>query len=331
MTVLVTGGAGYIGSHMVLALIDAGQEVVVLDNLSTGFPWMVHSKAHFVQGDCGDEGLVSELIQEHGVDAIAHFAGSIVVPDFGRRSAGLLFQQYGEVPGVDQRCHQEQGWSVHLLLDRSGLWRCHGKSHLRGDGTQSGLALWHFEIDDRDDAARHGGRSPSQLCGPPVFQRGRRRPERPQRPVQPTSDPPYQGSDSAALGERTHIDVFGNDYPTQDGTCIRDYIHVSDLANAHMLALDHLRSGGESTTLNCGYGRGYSVLQVVEAVKQVSGIDFEVRQGDRRSGDPAILIAGAERIRETLGWKPILDDLATIIAHTLAWEESLKNRKAAAA
>jgi len=135
----------------------------------------------------------------------------------------------------------------------------------------------------------------------------------------------------AALGERTHIDLFGNDYPTPDGTCLRDYIHVSDLANAHMLALAHLRSGGKSQVFNCGYGRGYSVLEVVEAVKRVSGVDFEARLVARRPGDPATLVAGSDKIRKMLGWKPELDDLDTIIEHALAWEASLGKRNAKAA
>src|SRR5690606_27003974 len=127
----------------------------------------------------------------------------------------------------------------------------------------------------------------------------------------------------AALGERTHLDVFGTDYPTPDGTCLRDYIHVTDLARAHVLALDYLAAGGESAVFNCGYGRGYSVLQVIEAVKRVSGVDFPVNHAPRRAGDPAALVADASRIREVLGWRPELDDLDTIVAHALAWERSL--------
>jgi UDP-glucose 4-epimerase len=135
----------------------------------------------------------------------------------------------------------------------------------------------------------------------------------------------------AALGVRSHLDVYGTDYPTPDGTCLRDYIHVSDLANAHVLALDYLEAGGGSTVLNCGYGRGYSVLEVIQAVRRVAGVDFDTCLAPRRSGDPAALIAGAARARDLLKWVPAFDDLETIIAHALAWEAKLENRQAAAA
>jgi UDP-glucose 4-epimerase len=331
MTVLVTGGAGYIGSHMVLALVDAGQDVVVIDDLSTGFPWMVHPKAHFVQGDFGDEGLVAEIIREHGVDAIAHFAGSIVVPDSVTDPLGYYYNN-------TLRSHALIGTAVRNKVER---FIFSSTAAVYGDAKDSpiseasplnpvspyGTSKLMTELMLRDTSAAHSlnyvvlryfnvaGADPNGRSG-----------QSSQRATHL-----IKVATQAALGERDHLDVFGTDYPTADGTCQRDYIHVSDLAHAHLLALDYLRTGGASTTFNCGYGRGYSVFQVIEAVKKVSGVDFTTYLKGRRAGDPTTLIAGADRIRKALGWKPSFEDLETIISHALAWETSLKDRRTKAA
>jgi UDP-glucose 4-epimerase len=239
MAVLVTGGAGYIGSHMVLALLDAGEEVVVLDNLSTGFDWALPPEAKLVVGDMGDQDLVGRVIGEHGVKAIAHFAAKIVVPESVADPLGYY-------------------------LNNTVKSRALIEAAIRG-------GVEHF-----------------------IF------------------------SSTAA--------VYGNDYPTPDGSCLRDYIQVSDLAAAHLDALTHLRGGGESLTLNCGYGTGYSVFEVIEVVKRVSGINFEVRLSPRRAGDPAAIVAKADRIRERLGWQPRYDDLTTIVDQALRWEKALLTR-----
>ncbi|ALA19937.1 MULTISPECIES: UDP-glucose 4-epimerase GalE [unclassified Chelatococcus] len=330
MTVLVTGGAGYIGSHMVLALRDAGREVVVLDNLSTGFRWAVHPEAAFVEGDCGDEALLGKVIREHGVDAIVHFAGSIVVPDsvadplgyylnntvrsraliaaavangvprFLFSSTAAVYGDAKESPIVETApLDPVSPYGTSKLMTEMML-RDTARAH-----PLKYVALRYFNVAGADPAGRSGQSSPRATHLIKV-------------------------ATQAALGERTHLDVFGTDYPTPDGTCLRDYIHVSDLARAHVLALDHLAAGGESAVFNCGYGRGYSVLEVIEAVKRVSGVDFPVNHAPRRAGDPAALVAGAGRIRETLGWKPELDDLDTIVAHALAWERNLAARRQAA-
>ncbi|MBB4018666.1 UDP-glucose 4-epimerase [Chelatococcus caeni] len=330
MTVLVTGGAGYIGSHMVLALRDAGREVVVLDNLSTGFRWAVHPEAAVVEGDCGDEALLGKVIREHGVDAIVHFAGSIVVPDsvadplgyylnntvrsraliaaavangvprFLFSSTAAVYGDAKESPIVETApLDPVSPYGTSKLMTEMML-RDTARAH-----PLKYVALRYFNVAGADPAGRSGQSSPRATHLIKV-------------------------ATQAALGERTHLDVFGTDYPTPDGTCLRDYIHVSDLARAHVLALDHLAAGGESAVFNCGYGRGYSVLEVIEAVKRVSGVDFPVNHAPRRAGDPAALVAGAGRIRETLGWKPELDDLDTIVAHALAWERNLAARRQAA-
>ncbi|MBQ0824656.1 UDP-glucose 4-epimerase GalE [Microvirga sp. HBU67558] len=331
MAVLVTGGAGYIGSHMVLALADAGRDVVVLDDLSTGFDWMVHPAAIFIKGDVGDETLVSQIIRKHSIKVIAHFAGSIVVPESVTdplkyymnntvRSRSLisaavqsgveqfLFSSTAAVYGDARECSISEGAPLNPVSPY-GTSKLMTEMMLR-DVTRAHpmrfVALRYFNVAGADPLGRSGQstRQATHLI---------------------------KVATQAALGERSHLDIFGTDYPTPDGTCLRDYIHVSDLAHAHMLALDYLDAGGNSTVFNCGYGRGYSVREVVEAVKQVSGVDFPVNLSSRRAGDPATLIASAERIRETLGWSPKLNDLEAIIRHALAWENSLKLRRAEAA
>jgi len=329
MAVLVSGGAGYIGSHMVLELLDRGENVVVLDNLSTGFWWAVPKEAVLVQGDIGDEALLERIIAEHGITEIAHFAAKIVVPESVTDPLGYYFNNtvktrallesavrggvqriifsstaavYGE-PAVSP-VPEEIALNPINPYGRSKLmseWmlgdvaRAHGMSY---------VALRYFNVAGADPKGRSGQSSPNATHLIKV-------------------------AGQAALGQRAGLQVFGTDYPTPDGTCIRDYIHVTDLARAHLAALDHLRAGGESLTLNCGYGRGYSVREVVEVVKRVSGVDFPVTYSARRPGDPASLVAKADRIRDELGWRPEHDDLEEIVGQALAWEDKLRTRNTA--
>ena len=326
MTVLVTGGAGYIGGHMVLALIDAGERVVVLDDLSTGFRWAVPPAAELVVGDFGDAALVADLIATRGVDAIAHFAAKIVVPDSVSDPLGyyenntskarslldcavkadvrhFIFSStaavYGE-PKVNPVAEDAGSLPINPY-GRSKLmveWMLEdtAKAHdLRY------VALRYFNVAGADPAGRLGQSTPNATHLIKVA-------------VQ------------AALGHRAGMDVFGTDYPTPDGSCVRDYIHVSDLVGAHLLALDYLRGGGESLVCNCGYGRGFSVLDVIDVVKRVSGVDFPVRIADRRAGDPASIVAAADKVRAVLQWRPQHDDLPTIVRQALDWERRLHNR-----
>ena len=326
MAILVSGGAGYIGSHMVLELLDRGERVVVLDDLSTGAWWAVPPQAVFVQGDMGDQALVERVIAEHGVTAIAHFAARIVVPDSVADPLGyylnntvktrallesavrggvrhVIFSSTAAVYGEPSVSPVPEDLALAPInpYGRSKLmseWmladvaRAHGLSY---------VALRYFNVAGADPRGRSGQSSA-------------------------TATHLIKVASQAALGERAGLEIFGDDYPTPDGTCVRDYIHVTDLARAHLAALDHLRAGGETLTLNCGYGRGYSVKEVVEVVKAVSGVDFPVKLSPRRPGDPASLVAGADRIREVLGWRPAHDDLAEIVGHALAWEAHLRSR-----
>jgi UDP-glucose 4-epimerase len=329
MAVLVTGGAGYIGSHMVLELLDAGEAVAVLDDLSTGFGWSVPDGVPLIVADMGNEDAVGRAIAEHRIDAIAHFAARIVVPEsvsdplgyylnntaksrallataVARGVRNVIFSStaavYGE-PAVNP-IPEDLPLAPINPYGRSKLmteWMLEdaAKAHdLRF------VALRYFNVAGADPRGRSGQSTPNATHLIKV-------------------------AAQAALGERHFLQVFGTDYPTPDGSCVRDYIQVTDLARAHVHALDHLRKGGESLTLNCGYGRGFSVKEVIEVVKRVSGVDFPVRLGERRPGDPAALVAQADRIRERLGWQPRYNQLEAIVEQALNWERALAERKAA--
>ncbi|WP_262297434.1 UDP-glucose 4-epimerase GalE [Microvirga sesbaniae] len=331
MTVLVTGGAGYIGSHMVLALADAGKDVVVLDDLSTGFDWMVHPAAAFIKGDAGDEPLVAEIIRKHSIKAIAHFAGSIVVPD--SVADPLKYYMNNTVRSRSLISAAVQNGVEQFLFSSTAAVYGDAKESPISEGaplnpvSPYGSSKLMTEMMLRDVARAH----PLRFVALRYFNVAGADPQG--RSGQSTRHATHliKVATQAALGERSHLDIFGTDYPTPDGTCLRDYIHVSDLVQAHVLALDYLGSGGNSTVFNCGYGRGYSVHDVVEAVKKVSDVDFPTNLSPRRAGDPATLIASADRIRAILNWSPKLDDLETIIRHALSWENSLKLRRAEAA
>ncbi|WP_297003147.1 MULTISPECIES: UDP-glucose 4-epimerase GalE [unclassified Thalassospira] len=331
MTVLVTGGAGYIGSHAALALLDNGRDVVVLDNLSQGHRWAVPAGAAFVEGDCGDEDLVRRVIDEHDVTAIMHFAGSIIVPD-----SVIYPLEYYRNNTVNSRALAQaavDGGVKHFIFSSTaGVYgepkntpidedfalkpiSPYGTSKMMTEKMLTDAAIAH---DLRYVALRYfnvAGADPKGRAG----QTSRK------------ATHLIKIACQTATGVRPQMAIYGEDYETPDGTCIRDYIHVSDLANAHLLALEYLEKGGESDVMNCGYGRGFSVHEVINAVKRVSGIDFEVELADRRPGDPAALIAAGDRIRQKLGWTPVHDDLEAIVRHALDWEQSLKTREVSAA
>jgi len=326
MTVLVTGGAGYIGSHMVHALLDAGERVVVLDDLSTGFDWAVAQGAQFVVGDAGDQALVAHWIAEHRIEAIVHFAASIVVPDSVRNPLGYYHNNT-----VNSRALIEaavKGGVRHFIFSSTAA--VYGNPErvpiCEGDATVStspyGSSKLMTEIMLRDATLAHGLRHVilryfNVAGADPLGRAG-----------QSTKGATHliKVAIEAALGLRPKVEVFGTDYPTPDGTCIRDYIHVCDLVRAHSDALAYLRAGGDPVTLNCGYGRGFSVLAVIDAVKRMSGADFTVELAGRRLGDPAWVVAASDRARAVLKWQPHFDDLESIVCHALAWERKLLTR-----
>jgi UDP-glucose 4-epimerase len=323
MTILVSGGAGYIGSHMVLELVDAGEDVVVLDNLSTGHRWAVADEIPFIVGDTGDQPLLNRVIRQYGVDSIIHFAAAVVVPESVRdpltyyrnntansRSliecavkAGVrhfIFSSTAAVYG-NPATNPVPETAPTLPISPYGWSKLMTEIMLRDASHAHGLAhviLRYFNVAGADPRGRAGQSTPGATHLIKV-------------------------AAETALGRRPLLEIFGIDYPTPDGTCIRDYIHVSDLARAHSNALRHLRSGAPSLTLNCGYGHGFSVREVIETVKRVSGVNFKIENAPRRPGDPAQLIAATEKIRHALDWQPQFDELATIVAHALAWERAL--------
>jgi UDP-glucose 4-epimerase len=323
MTVLVTGGAGYIGSHMVHMLAEAGQSVVVLDNLSTGFAWTLPKAVPLIVGDTGDQVLVSRLLAEHGVDAIVHFAASLVVPESMADPLGYYRNNTANSRSLIESAVKAN--VKHFIFSSTAAVYGNPQSNpvREGDATVPispyGMSKLMTEIMLRDAAAAHGFtyavlRYFNVAGADPQLRTG-----------QATKGATHliKVALETALGRRAKIDVFGTDYDTPDGTCIRDYIHVSDLVQAHADALAYLRTGGQSSTFNCGYGRGFSVLDVIGTVKKVAGVDFAVELTGRRPGDPAEIVASSRRIRDALGWQPRFDDLPTIVGHALAWEKKL--------
>lgn len=327
MTILVTGGAGYIGSQMVRELTDAGEPVVVLDNLSTGHRWAVAEGVPLVVGETGDQALVTRLIRDHGVDAIIHFAASIVVPDSVRDPLGYYRNNTANSRALIE-CAVKSGVPHFIFSSTAAVYGNPSVVPVEEDAPTVPISPYGWsklmtEIMLRDASHAHDLRYVIlryfNVAG--ADPRG--------RTGQSTANATHliKVAAEAALGLRPKLDVFGTDYPTPDGTCIRDYIHVADLSRAHADALRYLRSGGAPLTFNCGYGHGFSVLDVIDTVKKVSGVGFKVEYAPRREGDPARIVAASERIRGALGWRPRFDDLATIVSHALDWERELVARR----
>jgi UDP-glucose 4-epimerase len=324
LPVLVTGGAGYIGSHAVLALCDAGWPVAVIDDLSTGFRWAVPEGVAFYEGDVGDEALLARIFAAEGTGAVMHFAGSIVVPEsvvdplkyYRNNTANsraliaavvaagvphMIFSStaatYGvpDVPAVTEDTPQ-------VPINPYGMSKLMTEAMLADVARAHPLnycALRYFNVAGADPQARAG---------------------------QSTAGATHliKVAVEAALGKRGHVDIYGTDYATPDGTGVRDYIHVADLAAAHVLALEALIADpARSLTMNCGYGRGFSVLEVLDAVDRVAGTSIERRIAPRRAGDPDSLISDNALIRATLPWTPRHADLDAIVAHAFAWERRL--------
>ena len=326
--VLVTGGAGYIGSHVVRQLGAAGERVVTLDNLSRGFRASV-TYGPLVVGDCGDRELVVKLLREHDIDTVMHFAAFTIVPesvtdplkyyDNNTASTGALLWSclaagvrqfvfsstaavYGTPPGgvasEDTPTVPINPYGTSKLVSEWMLRDVSAVTALRH------VALRYFNVAASDPGGRIGQLTPDATLLTKV-------------------------AVEHAVGKRPHVAIFGTDYPTPDGTGVRDYIHVEDLASAHLAALGYLRSGGASTTLNCGYGHGYSVREVLRAVERAAGRPLVVREEPRRPGDPPSLIAKAERVRSVLGWQPRHDDLDEIVRDSLNWERKVLTQSAA--
>lgn len=326
MTILVTGGAGYIGSHMVWRLLEAGETVVVADRLSTGFDWAVAPEAKLVIGDIGNPDFLDSIFKANPIEAIIHFAGSIVVPEsvadplgyydnntvksrmliakavehsvkkFIFSSTAAVYGSVGDepvtesVPTIPESPYGRSKLMTEFMLD--DVAAVHDFNY---------TALRYFNVSGADPSGRTG---------------------------QSTKGATHliKVACETATGKRKSMQVFGTDYPTPDGTCVRDYIHVSDLVDAHYLALQRLRAGGKSMIANCGYGKGFSVLDVINTVKSVSGVDVEVEYTARRPGDAMTVVANSDKAKSELGWVPRYDDLNLIVHSALDWEKSLARR-----
>lgn len=323
MTILVTGGAGYIGSHAVLALADAGWPVVVIDNLVTGFRWAVDARATFVEGDIGDQALVEKVLTEHNIGAILHFAGSVVVPEsvenplkyYRNNTANsrsliesavtcgvkhFIFSSTAATYGIPDVIPVKEDMPT-IPINPYGMSKLMTEAMLTDVAAAHPInfcALRYFNVAGADPA----GRSGQSTAGATHL---------------------IKVAVEAATGKRESVGVFGTDFATADGTGVRDYIHVTDLADAHLHALDLLMSDpAQSHIMNCGYGNGFSVLDVLDSVDRVAGVTIKRNMGPRRAGDPDALIADNSRIIARTQWRPRHTDLDTIVTHALNWEKS---------
>ena len=321
-TILVTGGGGYIGSHVVRQLLERGERVLVLDNLGKGFRQAVMG-ADLVVGEVGDQALVSRLMAERQVDTVMHFAAHTIVPEsvalplkyYGNNTcstrsllqasidhgvAHFVFSSTAAVYGMPEDGYAGED-SPTRPINAYGTSKLMSEWMLRDVAAVNPLryvALRYFNVAGSDPGGRIGQATPGATLLTKV-------------------------ACEAMVGKRSHVSIFGTDYPTPDGTGVRDYLHVEDLAAAHLRALDYLRSSGRSVTLNVGYGHGYSVREVLAMVESVGGKQLVIREEPRRAGDPAYLVARADRIRTELGWQPRYDDLRAIVSSSLAWEQKL--------
>jgi UDP-glucose 4-epimerase len=323
MAILITGGAGYIGSHMVYAALERGEDVVVLDNLSTGVRALVAEKAHFHQGQAADQATVRRLISDHGITAVIHFAGSIVVPESVQNPLAYYLNNTVASRNLIEACVESgvkhfifsSTAAVYGMPETNPVTEGTPLAPINPYGRSKLMTEWMLEDASRAHDFRYVAlRYFNVAGGDPKGRTGQ---------STPRATHLIKRACQVALQRLPHLDIFGTDFPTKDGTGVRDYIHVSDLVAAHALALDHLEKAGACQTLNCGYGHGFSVRDVVETVSKVAGRKLPTKEAPRRFGDPPALVADSGKLKKTLAWLPQYDDLEEIVATAYAWERRL--------
>jgi len=325
VSVLITGGAGYIGSHMVHALTDRGEHPVVLDNLCTGVRGLVAENATFVEGDVADTRLVRETIQDLEIEAVIHFAGSVVVPESVENPLFYYANNTAASRNLIEACVAE-GVQNFVFSSTAAVYGTPETMPVSEDAPTNpinpyGRSKLMTEWMLRDTAEAHDFRYAALRYFNVAGADGKGRTGQ----STPRATHLIKRACQAALGRVSHLGIFGTDFPTADGTGIRDYIHVMDLIAAHLLALDHLRDSGSSLICNAGYGHGFSVREVVRAVERVSGQSLPVREEERRAGDPPAIVANSERLKSKLNWQPEFDDLDLIVRSAYAWESRLNS------
>jgi len=320
MTVLVTGGAGYIGSHMTYALLDRGEQVVVLDNLSTGVRALVGENAQFVAGEIADQALVRDLVLKYGIDAVIHFAGSIVVPESVEHPLRYYANNTVASRALIEACI-DAGVKNFVFSSTAAVYGMPDVSLVREEtpqqpinpyGRSKLMTEWMLADASKVYDFRHVVLRYFNVAGAdPQGRTGQ---------SSPRATHLIKRASQVALGRAPYLEVFGTDYPTPDGTGVRDYIHVTDLVAAHLLALDALRAGATSATFNCGYGHGLSVRDIVHAVEHICGHQLTVREAPRRAGDPPMIVADSTKLKQACNWKPQYDDIDVIVRSAFEWE-----------
>ena len=324
MRVLVTGGAGYIGSNMVLGLLDRGDEPVIIDSLITGYREAIPEGVAFYEGDVSDEELVGKILRDEKIEAIVHFAAFIVVPESVSDPLGYYLNNTVKAraliaaavgAGIDKFVFSSTAavYGTPEVNPVDETAKVNPESPYGNSKMMTEMILRDVEV---AHGMRHGILRYFNVAGADMKMRSGQRLEAATHLIKVASQ--------AATGQRSEMSVFGTDFPTPDGTGVRDYIHISDLISAHLVALDRLADGGKSFTANCGYGHGFSVLEVIDAVKRVSNNRLDVKMEDRRPGDPAEIVANADQMRG-FGWQPEYDNLETIVRSAIDWETTLKS------
>lgn len=325
MSILVTGGAGYIGSHTAHALVERGESVVVLDNLTGGVQAFVPKSAHFVRGSAQDRELVTRIIGEFKVDAVIHFAGSTIVPESILYPLGYYENNTSATCALLSACLNNKvnqfifssTAAVYGITDMGPVSEFAPTRPLSPYGRSKLMSEWMLEDAARAHDLRYVALRYFNVAG--VDSKGGA--GQPERQIAHL----IKRAAQVALGRADFLDVYGTDYPTRDGTAVRDYIHILDLVEAHLAALDHLRRGGSTDVCNCGYGNGSSVLEVVAAFENVLGHALPVRVAPRREGDAAFVVADSSRICQTMGWRPSFTNLEISVRSALEWESRISN------